>query len=181
MEFVVCCVVMWFDHVLRSLLAIDKAMTSWLRRMRDYDASITLFGSPWSPPQWMKLSSNNTIDTQRYADAWARYMLHYLQAFAEQGVRVDALTPQNEPLHSSDPAWTTSVSAADEATLINALAPMLQSAGLNQTGIWAYDHNTDRPDYPDTVLAQAGQHVQAVAWHCYSTTGAWQVNNYTDV
>lgn len=161
-------------------------MTSWLRRMRAKDDSITLFGSPWSPPQWMKDPATNAVNVQKYADAWARYIVHYVQAFAAEGVRVDALTPQNEPLHSSDPAWTTNINAGDEAVLINMLGPMLQeaAAGLKRgfihqsvtaPGIWAYDHNTDRPDFPETVLSQAGQHVAAVAWHCYSTVGAWQV------
>jgi O-glycosyl hydrolase len=42
--------------------------------------------------------------------------------------------------------------------------------------IWAYDHNTDAPEYPAAVLAAAGDCVSAVAWHCYAadTTG-WGV------
>eukprot|EP00041_Stephanoeca_diplocostata_P017564 m.356301 g.356301 ORF g.356301 m.356301 type:complete len:55 (+) comp20749_c0_seq10:1044-1208(+) len=37
------------------------------------------------------------------------YFIKYLEAFRTAGVHVNAVTLQNEPLHSADPAWTMSV------------------------------------------------------------------------
>lgn len=55
---------------------------------------------------------------------------------------------------------------ADESgSLIqNNVGPALRSAGLN-TEIWAYDHNTDVPSYPQTVINTASKYVNTVAWH----------------
>ncbi len=148
-------------------------MTSWLKKMQNLDATVTLFGSPWSPPGWMKSADSNKIQAQ-YADAWVQYMMDYLTAFAARGVRVAAITPQNEPLHSSDSAWTTLMEAQQQVELVNMLGTALQqSKPALGVQVWAYDHNTDRPDYPALVLEQAGAFVDTVAWHCYSadTTG----------
>lgn len=92
-----------------SLTPAGEAMVHYLQRMNQVNPSVKLFGSPWSPPQWMKNQHNN-IQVQ-YTDAWTLYMVSYLKAFRDNGVHVHALTPQNEPLHSSDPAWTTEMSA----------------------------------------------------------------------
>ena len=35
-----------------------------------------------------------------------------------------------------------------QVILANRLARALASAGLSDTAIWAYDHNTDHPEYP---------------------------------
>ena len=148
-------------------------MVHWLGKMQNLDANITLFGSPWSPPGWMKSDDSNEIQPL-FADAWVHYMTDYLAAFAALGVRVAAVTPQNEPLHSSDSAWTTQMEAQQQVALINLLGAALQrSKPALSVDIWAYDHNTDRPDYPALVLARAGAFVSTVAWHCYSadTTG----------
>lgn len=64
----------------------------------------------------------------------------------------------------------------NEATSVtqNFVGPALRAAGLN-TEIWAYDHNTDRPEYADAVVNGAGQYVQAAAWHCYIWPIDWTV------
>ena len=63
------------------------------------------------------------------------------------------------------------MNAKQQATLIGRLSEALEvSPGLSDTEIWAYDHNTDRPDFPRYVLnhTRAGD-VGAIAWHCYSS------------
>ena len=58
--------------------------------------------------------------------------------------------------------------ASYQSLLANRLAPALASAGL-ETELWAYDHNTDRPDYPQSVLDNTTRAtVNTVAWHCYA-------------
>lgn len=58
--------------------------------------------------------------------------------------------------------------ASYQSLLANRLAPALAAAGL-KTELWAYDHNTDRPDYPQAVLDNTTRAtVNTVAWHCYA-------------
>ena len=47
-------------------------------------------------------------------------------------------------------AWTMYMDKSYQAILANKLAPAIKAAGFS-TAIWAYDHNTDNPDYPQCV------------------------------
>ena len=145
-----------------------RAMVSWLSRMYEKKQDVMLLGSPWSPPQWMKQNNNLRFEL---VDVWVSYMVKYLLAYKERGILVDAVTLQNEPLHSADSAWTMHM---DKSYAGDYLTPMLQAAmqkaGL-KTEIWAYDHNTDMPDYPQYVLDK-NPAVTTVAWHCY-TANPW--------
>jgi glucosylceramidase len=157
-----------------SLTEPGQRMFQYLLQMRTIDPTVKLFGSTWSPPQWMK-TADNSVDIIKYGEAWTDYMLAYLTAFAENGVPVNALTLQNEPLHSQDPAWTTLMPASDQATLLNMLGPKLRTQKNTQSvDAWVYDHNTDRPDYPEQVIRQSN-FVEAVAWHCYADNNSWTV------
>lgn len=153
-----------------SLTEHGEKMVDWILRMYQQNPVVKLLGSPWSAPQWMKGKTNEILP--QYEDAWVNYMVKYLQAYHAKGIDVTAMTIQNEPLHSSDPEWTTAVPAATAVTLTNKLGPALKAAKLS-TEIWAYDHNTDQPAYPSQVLQQAGDFVDTVAWHCYVDKINW--------
>lgn len=156
-----------------NLTEPGRRMVGWISRMQTMNPNgITLIGSPWSPPQWMKASPGkrgqdaNTLDLAMpgTADAWVQYMVKYLQAFELAGVAVAAMTMQNEPLHAADPAWTMYMDAKTQAALAPKLAAAIRAAGL-ATEIWAYDHNTDHPEYPQAVLDGSNGTVRSVAWY----------------
>ncbi|MGB8190387.1 MAG: glycoside hydrolase family 30 beta sandwich domain-containing protein [Chitinophagaceae bacterium] len=142
--------------VLKKILAINPA--------------IKILGSPWSAPTWMKTNNNfvgGSLKPEYYA-AYAQYFVKYIQAMKAEGITIDAITPQNEPLHGgNNPSMV--MQASEQATFIkNNLGPAFQTAGIT-TKIIAYDHNADRPDYPLTVLGDAGakQYVDGSAFHLY--------------
>jgi glucosylceramidase len=103
-----------------------------------------------------------------YYDTYAQYLVIYLQKMKAAGIRIDAITPQNEPLNPKNtPSMV--MDAADEAHLISqSLGPAFQKAHLD-TKILTYDHNCDRPDYPLTILADAAarDYVDGSAFHLY--------------
>ena len=68
-------------------------MITWLRRMQEITPNITLFGSVWSPPQWMKTVGSNALQPQ-YLQAWVRYVLLYLTSYSSLGVDIAAITIQ---------------------------------------------------------------------------------------
>ncbi|OIW31660.1 glycoside hydrolase family 30 protein [Coniochaeta ligniaria NRRL 30616] len=157
------------------------AMAKLLARMKGLQSALTILGSPWSPPGWMKLNgviqgttSNNNLN-HAYASQFAQYFVKYIQAFTNLGAPIDAITIQNEPLNSQAGMPTMYVYADESGNLIQQnIGPALRSAGLS-TGVWAYDHNTDVPSYPQTVLNEASQYVTGVAWHCYASSLNWGV------
>ena len=142
--------------VLKSILAINP--------------NIKILGSPWTPPTWMK-SNNNSIGGSlltQYYSVYAQYFVKYIQAMKAEGITIDAITPQNEPLYGgNNPSML--MSALEQANFVkNNLGPALQAASLN-TKIIVYDHNADRPDYPLTILddANARQYVDGSGFHLY--------------
>ena len=63
--------------------------------------NIKIMGSPWSPPVWMKdngSSIGGSLQPQYYG-VYAQYFVKFIQKMQEEGIRIDAITPQNEPLH----------------------------------------------------------------------------------
>ena len=86
-----------------------------------------------------------------------------------EGITIDAITPQNEPLHpGNNPSLH--MTALQQADFIkNHLGPAFQAAGI-ATKIIIYDHNCDEPGYPLTILndAAAKQFVNGSAFHLYA-------------
>ncbi len=141
-----------------------------LKKILAINPNIKILGSPWTAPTWMK--TNNAYKggslKPEYYQSYAKYFVKYIQAMKAQGITIDAITIQNEPLH---PGNTPSMymEAVDQANFIKtALGPAFQTAGL-ATKIIVYDHNADRPDYPMTILADpaANAYVDGSAFHLY--------------
>jgi glucosylceramidase len=86
-----------------------------------------------------------------------------------QGIAIDAIAPQNEPLNpANNPSMV--MTAAQQADFIaNALGPAFRAAGIS-TKIIVYDHNCDRPDYPLAILGNpaASPYVYGSAFHLYA-------------
>lgn len=154
--------------------SIDRDKTYLLPVLKEIlgiNPKIKIMGSPWSPPTWMKDNNNSkggSLKPEYYA-VYARYFVKYLQAMKAEGITIDAITPQNEPLHpGNNPSLY--MSAEQQADFIkNHLGPQFKSAGI-QTKIIIYDHNADKPEYPIAILndAAAKAFVDGSAFHLYA-------------
>lgn len=153
-------------------LANDMAdLIPLLKQIIVLNPNIKILATPWTAPSWMK-SNNASISGSlqaQYYDAYAKYFVKYIQAMKAQGITIDAITPQNEPLNPyNNPSMV--MTAAEQITFIkNNLGPAFAAASIS-TKIIAYDHNCDRPDYPLDVLndATARQYVDGSAFHLYA-------------
>ncbi|RSK45044.1 glycoside hydrolase family 30 protein [Hymenobacter rigui] len=141
-----------------------------LKEILAVNPDIKILGSPWSPPTWMKTNGNSvggSLKPEYYA-AYAQYFVKYIQEMKAEGVTIDAVTLQNEPLYGgNNPSML--MSAAEQASFIrDHVGPAFRAAGIT-TKIIAYDHNLDRTDYPLEVLRdpQASQYVDGSAFHLY--------------
>lgn len=142
-----------------------------LQEILEINPNIGIMATPWSPPVWMK-DNNSTIGGSLlpgYYDVYAQYLMKYIRGMEELGISIDALTPQNEPLHpGNNPSMY--MSATDQANFIkNSLGPAFRSAGI-ATKIIIYDHNADNPGYPISILndAEARQYIAGSAFHLYA-------------
>jgi glucosylceramidase len=84
------------------------------------------------------------------------------------GIRIDAITIQNEPLNAgNNPSMV--IEADEEANFIkSSLGPEFKAAKI-KTKIIVYDHNADRPDYPLAIFndPKASVYVDGSAFHLY--------------
>ena len=132
--------------------------------------NIKIMATPWSPPVWMK-DNNSFIGGSlqpQYYGVYGHYFVKFIQKMKAEGITIDAVCPQNEPLHpGNNPSL--SMTATQQADFIkNSLGPAFQTAGIN-TKIIIFDHNCDRPDYPLAVLSDtaANPYIDGSAFHLY--------------
>lgn len=147
----------------------------WARRL---NPQLRFMGSPWSAPGWMKQSGDfhggNLLP--EYYPAFAEYLTRWIQAYEAHGIRIDSLTPQNEPLHQTGNYPTMGMTAAEQAAFVrDHLGPALDAANL-YTRLIIFDHNWDLVDFPLEVLSDpaAAAYVDGVAFHCYGGSVAAQ-------
>ena len=141
-----------------------------LKEILAANPALKILASPWSPPLWMKTNHDSvggSLDP-RFYDAYARYFVKYIQGMQAEGIAIEAITVQNEPLHPlNNPSLL--MLAPEQADFIkHHLGPAFKTAKLT-TRIILYDHNADRPDYPLSILAdpEARKYVDGSAFHLY--------------
>lgn len=129
----------------RFSIAHDQAyVLPILREARKANADLFLFSSPWSPPGWMKAGGSMLGGSmrQRFFDPYAQYFLKFLQAYAAEGVPVQAVTVQNEVDTDQDARMPACIwpQEYEIGFVKNHLGPVLQQNRLD-TKIWILDHN----------------------------------------
>jgi glucosylceramidase len=148
----------------------DKGVINLLKEILAINPKIKILGSPWSAPVWMKTNGSTIGGSLKpeYYGVYAQYFVKYIQAMKNEGITVDAITIQNEPLHGgNNPSMV--MTAEEQATFVKqSLGPAFKNAGIN-TKIIVYDHNCDRPDYPIAVLSDkdASPYIDGAAFHLY--------------
>ena len=141
-----------------------------LKEILAINPSIKIMGSPWSPPVWMK-DNNSSIGGSlqpKYYGVYAQYFVKYIQKMKEEGIHIDAITVQNEPLHPGNNPSLLMLAPQQADFIKNHLGPAFQTAAID-TKIVIYDHNCDKPDYPISILndAAAKQYIAGSAFHLY--------------
>jgi glucosylceramidase len=178
------------DFALRRFsIAHDQArILPLLRRARQLNPALKIMATPWSPPAWMKttgtLVGGRLKDDPAIYDAYARYLVAFVRAYAAAGVPVNYLSVQNEPQNRHPNGYPgADLPVRQEVRVIEALGPLLRKASPG-TKILAYDHNwathpgdigstppgeSPETDYPYQILAgPAAKWVAGTAYHCYS-------------
>jgi glucosylceramidase len=140
---------------------------------------LQIWASPWSPPAWMKVNEhyamrsgnfenaiagnkmnigaeiNNNATAfkmqERYLKAYALYFSKFVKSYAEEGVPLFAIMPQNEIAYQ--PNWPSCTwRPEDMGYFINGfLGPQFEVDNLD-TEIWLGTVNSSNPNYVETVL-----------------------------
>ncbi|MGB9465722.1 MAG: glycoside hydrolase family 30 beta sandwich domain-containing protein [Candidatus Acidiferrum sp.] len=152
-------------------LSPDRAeVVPILKEILAINPNIEILGSPWSAPAWMKTNNNSKGGKLKpeYYGAYANYFVKYIQGMKAQGVKIAAITVQNEPLNDKNtPSML--MMAEEEAKFIKGyLGPAFKTAGI-RTKIILYDHNCDAPEYATSILNDpaANAYVDGSGFHLY--------------
>lgn len=144
-----------------------------LRECRKHNPELFLFSSPWSPPGWMKPDKTMLGGAMRKQsfDPYARYFVKFLEGYKAEGVRIDAVTVQNEVDAEQDgrmPACTWAQELEMDFAARH-LAPAIRNAGLD-TKIWLLDHNYNLWGRAIDELSDPEVYnvVDGIAWHGYA-------------
>lgn len=161
--------------VLKEVLAINPALK--------------IMGSPWTCPRWMKV--NNLSDKQPY-NSWtsgqlnpdcyqdyAEYFVRWIKAFEAEGIHIESVTIQNEPLNRGNSASLYMTWQECRDFIKTALGPKFESNGI-KTKILVFDHNYnydgvgDQQQYPLKIYsdAAAAKYIDGAAYHNYGGSAA---------
>ena len=183
-----------------SLKHDEEYILPQLRQALALNPGLKIMLTPWSPPGWMKTSgtmlgsnteTNETSSAEtkqpsslrpEFYPAFAQYLVRTVQGYQAAGVPIYALSVENEPLYAPPTYAGMQMLAAEQAAFFgDALAPALAAARLTPK-VLAYDHNWDRPDYPETVLRdpKASALAAGTAWHHYAGDPSVMTKNHEE-
>ncbi len=151
----------------------------YIKAALKYRPDLTIWASPWTPPAWMKINEHYTLRAGnmgareggnemdpgknvmgnctafnmqiRYLQAYALYFSKYVQEYANEGVTISALMPQNEIAWS--PNWPCCTWRPEDMALFisDYLGPRFKEDNLD-CDIWLGTINFNNPQYVRTVL-----------------------------
>lgn len=119
----------------------------FIRCCRALAPELSLVAAPWSPPAFMKTNRSMNHGGKlraRYADAWARVLARAVAAWRDEGIPIERLAVQNEPMATQ--TWDSCIYTAQEEARFAArhLKPALAAEGLDDVKLFAWDHNKER-------------------------------------
>jgi len=137
---------------------------------------LRLFVSPWSPPGWMK--DNNDVlhgghlKQQEYGRSWANFFVKFIKTYEAKGIPIWGLSVQNEPMAKQ--TWESCIYTAEEERdfIKNYLGPVLQSSGLGDKKLIAWDHNRDLLYQRASAILEdpaVAKYVWGIGFHWYET------------
>jgi glucosylceramidase len=153
-----------------SIAKDQDDLVPMLKEVLKIQPDIRIMSTPWSAPAWMKSNgklAGGSLKPEWYP-AFAKYFVKYLDAYKKEGINIDAISVQNEPLHEAAYPSMAMDAAAQNVFIRDHLGPVFKTNGI-KAKILLYDHNWDRPDYPITILsdAQTNPFVTGSAFHAY--------------
>ncbi|MDO5570778.1 MAG: glycoside hydrolase family 30 beta sandwich domain-containing protein [Bacteroidales bacterium] len=155
-----------------------------LQQIKRINPDIMILGSPWTPPKWMKVNNLEELKefdswtngqlNPKYYDDYALYFVKWIKAFNMFGIKIDAITPQNEPLNRANSASLFMGWKEQSDFVKNALGPAFKKADI-KTKIYAFDHNynydnlEDQQNYPINMYedGEVYDYLAGTAYHNY--------------
>ncbi|KAF4675640.1 hypothetical protein FOL46_000832 [Perkinsus olseni] len=144
------------------------------------ETKLKLFGTPWSPPYWMKAGNHPMVGSpnpclkqdKKYKQAWADYFVKWIQSYEKKNISIWGVTQQNEPMFYSNTRWEAcSYDPANQTEFIrDYLGPTLKKAFGDRVKLMYMDYIRNLLMEVSDVLLQdskAAQYVYGAGVHWY--------------
>ena len=149
----------------------DEKRLGFTRKCLQKANDLIMFAAPWTPVPFMKTNNNPYRGghlKKEFYQSWADYLVKALKAYKDNGVRVDVISTQNEPLATQ--VWESCrYTPKQEGVFVSEyLIPTLRKNGLD-TKIAIWDHNRDviYKRIEETLKFIDTTDVFAIAYHWY--------------
>jgi glucosylceramidase len=147
-----------------------------IQQARQLNPQLEIMANPWSPPGWMKTSGSmvgGSLLPAMYTP-FANYFVKFIQAYRGQGIPINYIGLQNEPLFLPADYPGMSMEASTQMVVLRDYVLPALTANQLTNKVLVYDHNWDTPSYPQTVFSDptvlASTQVAGIAWHGYGGT-----------
>ena len=156
-----------------------------LKEILAINPKVRIIGSPWTAPRWMKVDNltdlrpynhwtSGQLNPAYYQD-YALYFAKWLQAMKDNGIYINAITIQNEPLNRGNSASMYMGWDEQLAFIKDALGKTLKDNGFGQVKVYVFDHNYNydniatQQQYPAHIYedSEASGYVTGAAYHNY--------------
>jgi glucosylceramidase len=169
-----------------------ETLIPFIRSAKQYNPDIKIWGSPWSPPTWMKWNKHyacavpweglaeqfhNQLPADRqgaegtnmfileddYLKAYALYFAKYIEAYRAEGIDISMVMPQNEPNSCQIFPSCTWTSAGMAKFIGEYLGPAMDSLGVD---VYFGTHERPSEELVDTILndPKASQFVKGLGF-----------------
>jgi len=142
-----------------------ELLIPYVKAAQSVKPDLRFWASPWSPPTWMKdgpFNDDSAFDggtmkgDATTLGALAQYFVNFVQAYAEQGIDVELVSPQNEPGYSGTYPTCGWAPEAYASFVGQHLGPALNSAGLDvKIMLGTFNGGTGDSSIISTVMGDA--------------------------
>ena len=163
-----------FDTELKHFsVARDEAyVIPMIKEILKIRPDLYLYSSPWSPPAWMKTGGSICGGHMReeFVECYVEYYIKFLKAYAQHGIQIHALTPQNEPETHQEGRMPACIwNPETEGKFIRCLRRRLNEEHMD-VKIWMWDYRftgIDRVLWSLDNMEGLAQCCTGVAFHYY--------------
>jgi len=132
-----------FDTALAhfSIAKDEEYIIPMIKEVLAIRPDLYIFASPWTPPGWMKTGGDlcGGYMREQFVECYADYFVRFIEAYAAHGIKIRAVTPQNEPETHQMGRMTACVWHPEtEAKFVKSLRKKLDERQLD-VKIWLHD------------------------------------------
>ena len=152
----------------------ERYIIPMIKEILEINPDLYLLASPWSPPGWMKTEGMlcGGYMREEFIDCYANYIIKFIKAYEAHGIKISAITPQNEPNTQQKgqmPAciWHPEI----EAKFVKILKKKFDENNI-ETKIWIFDHSfygTTRVLWQLDNIKGLAECCDSVAFHYYAS------------